>query len=539
WPYDRIFNDIKKDPNTSPMNLSSLIVTHYVEWASEPPPNGSAYSATASVADMSYLSEVINRTDALARDLNWSFALYKNEIIKAIDETEDYEKSPDPNDLYNFAELVKKYVPNGPIQMIAQDLINGIDTLILYEDHFTRLNDMPVDNAHGIAVWLYEGSESQYNIYKTLDFAMLTEWDEFLYTYKNPPPKQEVYYMLNYSLFDSDDDTNYDSIELKSSTEVSDLNIFTKVYNSENQHITTFYKNRTTSGEEYSNSFSPNDFGYPSDYYNFYSYLVNDENVLLNYSQVIDIWLGNQKPNVVLKNLTFYREDGTPVGGNTSKNPIDGENTLIKAVVLNDGTTSLSEIKIEVFEGDNLLHSEIINLGIGEEKNITSSWLARAGERNIRVVLDGENLIKETNESNNNIIEVVNVKPNIPVSSLIIRGKVYNRDNINIIGAKVQIKNMRTNQTANKTTNENGYRVELDSDFFLEGDLIDVKASYASVSENISIYAYSEDEEIYANLTLDTEVYDAVFFFKIGLIIFEIIGFILVIKYYIGMKRKK
>ncbi|MEE9152003.1 MAG: hypothetical protein V3U20_09260, partial [Thermoplasmata archaeon] len=178
-------------------------------------------------------------------------------------------------------------------------------------------------------------------------------------------------------------------------------------------------------------------------------------------------------------------------------------------------------------------------LGMGEEKVVDAQWLARAGLRNIGVVLDGENLIKETNESNNEILKPIEVKPNIPVSPLTIRGKVYNRDNINIIGAKVRIKNLRTNETVNKSTSENGYKTVLESTWYLEGDSVEVKAMYSEATENTTIYAYSEDGEIYVNLTLDTEVYDALFFFKIGLIVFEIIGFILVIKYYIGTKRKK
>jgi hypothetical protein len=116
---------------------------------------------------------------------------------------------------------------------------------------------------------------------------------------------------------------------------------------------------------------------------------------------------------------------------------------------------------------------------------------------------------------------------------------VRNRDKIDIVGARVRIKNMRTNETINKTTGSGGFSVNIDPSWFMEGDRIDVSAEYNSVSSNITVYAYSEDEEVKADITLNTEVYDAVFFFKLALIIFEAFGFILVIKYYIDTKRTK
>jgi hypothetical protein len=80
WPYDTIFSELMGNPQMSPVNFSTFIVEFYVEWAV----NNSIYSATASVVDMSYLYEVINRTDEFARELNWTFALYSDEIIWAI-----------------------------------------------------------------------------------------------------------------------------------------------------------------------------------------------------------------------------------------------------------------------------------------------------------------------------------------------------------------------------------------------------------------------------------------------------------------------
>ncbi|MEE9151816.1 MAG: M14 family zinc carboxypeptidase, partial [Thermoplasmata archaeon] len=334
WPYDRIFTELLADPQTSPLDLSTLIMTHYVDWAK----NESFYSATVSVVDMNYLYEVINRTDALARELNWTLALYADEIGEARNGTERYAKKPLPRDLYHFAELIIENVPNRPIQIAAENLMTSIETMIVAEEHWTsELDSVPVDNAHGITVWLYDGTASDFLKYQDLDFAELTFWDEFLATYKASPLKPQVNLSVNHSFLDSDGEGNEDTIQILYTSNFTGLDIITEVYNNENQHINTFYNNGTIQGIENTSSFNPYDYGYPSDYYNFYIYLVNDANELQNYSEIIEGWLGNEKPDGAVVNVTFYRVDGTPVGGDTGKKPIDGEDTLIKAVIANSG----------------------------------------------------------------------------------------------------------------------------------------------------------------------------------------------------------
>ncbi len=535
WPYDVIFSKITEDPQISPVNISTFIVGSYVEWAK----NESAYSSTISVVDMNYLWDAINRTDELAKELNRTFALFSDDIIWALARTESYAKKPIPRDFYHFLELIAEREPNKPIRILAERVMDMIENMVVAEDHWTIESDMSVENAHGIAIWLYDGSTSEFSDYRTLDFAQLTHWDEFLYKTKNLPPKPYVSFPLSYALSDLDSDGNMDTISLNHSTNVTGLNITIYVYNNENVYVTTFYMNDTSDGTFYHNSFSPYDHDLPSDYYNFYAYIADDQDIPQNYSEIIDIWLGNEKPDALLKNLTFYRNDGVRVGGNTNRKPIAGELTKIEVMAVNKGTTDLLDAKIEFLDGNNIIKTGSIDLKIGKSTNVSAMWLARAGEHEIRVRVDPDNLIKEFNEDNNQINETVDVKPRIPTSPLVIRGKIYNKDNVNIIGAKVQIKNLRTNATINKTTDEQGFSEELDPNWYNEGDAIDVKASYSSAKNNVTEVVYSDDIEVWVNVTLDTEVYDALFFFKVGLIIFEIIGFILVIKYYIGMRRKK
>jgi carboxypeptidase T len=541
WPYDRIFRELEAEPELSPEDFSIEITEHYIDWAKgvDETTNtyNSSYSATISVIDMDYLDEVIEKADVLALELNRTMALFSDEINRAIDETEDYQRQPTPHDLYHFAELVEEYVPTSPVRIAAQNLRDAIDTMVVAEEHNTKDGRIVVDNAHGISVWLYD--DGQFSTYQTLDFAKMTHWDEFLAASKNPPPSPHVPFDMVYTILDSDEDANNDTIDLSLTAGASGLKLTIEVRNYEGEEIMIFNESSTTQGTVYDYSFNPEDYGHPSDNYYFYAYLTDEDNFLQNYSEVVDIWLGNEKPDVVLKSVKFFRADGMEVGGDTGKKPIDGENTLIVATIANEGNIALTDVKIQFLEGNDVLKTEQIKLTLDQKKNVTFHWLAEAGSGDIRVVVDGDNDIKEANETNNAILEILEVKPNTPISSLTIKGKVRNIDKIDIVGAKVQIRNMRTNMIINKTTTDNGFSVELEPSWFLEGDRVDVSAEYNSVSSNLTVYTYSEDEEVIADITLNTEVYDAVFFFKLALIIFEAFGFILVIKYYIDSKRKK
>jgi hypothetical protein len=535
WPYDRIFNDLKADPLTSPLDLSKSIAFHYVDWAK----NNSFYSASVSVVDMRYLNDMINRTHELAVELERVLALYYDEIQYAVDHAEQYRRPPNPKDLYHFAELLEQNVKNTRIKKAAQYVMDGFKSLISANEHWTSPHEtppVPVDNAHGITIWLYEGgSQSLFDQYQTLDFAALSNWDEFLAAFKETPVKPQVSFDSDYTLVDSDNDGNFDDIILNYGTEVGGLNIIVEVFNNENHHIQTVYHNDTQPGWDYSSSF----LGLVPDYYNFYLYLENETGAIQNYSEDVDIWIGNERPDIALTNMTLHRMDGNQVGQDFNKNPIDEEITQIKLYVENNGSNDLSNIEIVIYDGENIIESQTLNLKVQEERAITVNWLSTSGIRTIRTLVDPNNNIKEINETNNELIETVEVKSKIPAEPLVVRGKIFNRDEINIIGASVQIKNLRTNETLNRTTNENGYKVELDSLWYYEGDEIEVKAHYNSISGNSSVFAYSDDNEVWANLTLKTELYDALFYFKLGLIIFEVIGFALVINYYIKLRKIK
>ncbi len=418
--------------------------------------------------------------------------------------------------------------------------MDEFNKVILTNEFWTSPYDsVKVDNAHGITVWLYDGSLSEYSEYTTLNFAELSFWDEFLAAYKSAPQRPDVSFVLTHSFSDSDSDSHNDTITLEYETEANGLDVKVEMYNSQNEHVHTTYTNTTVAQMQYSTSFNPYDHDLPSDYYNFYIYLENSTGTPQNYSEVVNVWLGNERPDAVLQNMSLYRMDGALVGGNTQKYPIDGELTNITVFLRNSGTIDLTDLDVAIFAGDNLIFSHVLDINVGQERNFTTSWEFAAGATTLKAVVDANNQVKEINESNNEFSEVVDVKPINPADPVIIRGKIFNRDNINIIGASVRIRNVRTGRTLNRTTNENGYRAELDPDWYQEGDEIEVTATYNDISDNATVLAYSADAELWCNITLKTELYDALFYFKLILIFVEIIGFILVIKYAIKLRKYK
>jgi hypothetical protein len=490
------------------------------------------------VADISGLWDFINLTDSFAKQMNRTMALFWEEIYDAVIHTEQYAKKPNPRDLHHFAELVYNNVNSTPIKMAAQNVMDGFASLISANEFWTSPYDsVPVDHANGITIWLYDGTLSEFNEYKNLDYAKLSFWDEFLAAYKASPARPDVPFDVNYTLSDSDLEGNQDTITLDYTSEGAGLDVVIEVFNYENNHVLTLYTNNTQTGTDYSTSFNPSLFGLPSDYYNFYMYLENESGVPQNYSEVVNNWLGNERPDLVLRNVTVHRLDGTQIGRRAGKSAIDGENTLIKAVLANEGNNALTGIIVDFYEGDNLIGSESLDLDAGTEMDLIAHWFADQGERTISVIVDGNNTIKEIDEGNNEAIETVEVKSTIPVDSLIMRGKIFNKDKINIIGASVTIRNLRTNETINRSTGEKGYKATLEPEWFIEGDEIEISAKYNSVKGNITVLAYSEEGTIWGNITLKTELYDGLFYFKLVLIIIEIIGFILVINYVIRLRR--
>lgn len=85
-------------------------------------------------------------------------------------------------DLYDMAYEIKRNVADTNIKNKSQVVMDAINAVVLHERHVNAYADV-----HGITIYhISKASEkdSNYSYYRsTIDFALLTSWDEFLDAY--------------------------------------------------------------------------------------------------------------------------------------------------------------------------------------------------------------------------------------------------------------------------------------------------------------------------------------------------------------------
>jgi DNA-binding beta-propeller fold protein YncE len=128
---------------------------------------------------------------------------------------------------------------------------------------------------------------------------------------------------------------------------------------------------------------------------------------------------------------------------------IGRDNTLqITTTVINQGKTPAASTILALYDGDSLIETKQVNaMNSGDSQEMTFVWnvLGKAGERNIKAVVDPDNLVSEFNEGNNTASIVINV----PDMSLITE---TDKDTYKI-RQKVNISSTITNLTSSKTYN--------------------------------------------------------------------------------------
>jgi len=92
-------------------------------------------------------------------------------------------------------------------------------------------------------------------------------------------------------------------------------------------------------------------------------------------------------------------------------NPMEGDSVTISAVVTNKGTDAADDIEVRFIEGDPKnyglqIGSDAVLLGLkaGATGKVEIKWRASAGEAKIYIIVDPNNMIKESNEDNNTVI---------------------------------------------------------------------------------------------------------------------------------------
>ena len=168
WPYDDIFSHLIADPVMEEENLCEVIVNDYIDYC--------APDATLSAIHLS--SEIIN--DLLGVINSFANALINSSYPSEVDmarlsaQSYIYNYKPQYKDLYDFAKLIYNSVPD--CQTEAQAIMDFINNIVIAEAH-VGINE---ENSHGLSIYLPDTPEEYDSDYDSLQFAIDTQWDEFL-----------------------------------------------------------------------------------------------------------------------------------------------------------------------------------------------------------------------------------------------------------------------------------------------------------------------------------------------------------------------
>lgn len=174
WDYRRFLDFLVRNPYASPEEVSKEIVETYMNFYGY---NG---KETQSAVHLNPTGTVVDTLDVFAQHLAGSME-YDLEIQQARLNVEIF-GDPDYIDLYNFAELVRTYVPDTGIKKDATALMNAIQAAVVAEGHGS-MNPY----AHGISIYFPAlAGEYATNYENDVLFSGDTYWEEFLKQYYNP-----------------------------------------------------------------------------------------------------------------------------------------------------------------------------------------------------------------------------------------------------------------------------------------------------------------------------------------------------------------
>lgn len=175
WPYDTILGDLMVDKTMDGAELSTAIVTRYMQYY------GTSGDETYSAVHEADASSVADAVDAFASAMITSMPSVRGSLDAARAASEEF-YYPYYIDLYDLASEVASRVPAGPVHAAADGLKTAISAAVYAEGHGSGH-----PGAHGLSIY-FPSTAAQYDSsYGTsLNFTADHLWDEFLATYYGP-----------------------------------------------------------------------------------------------------------------------------------------------------------------------------------------------------------------------------------------------------------------------------------------------------------------------------------------------------------------
>jgi len=109
----------------------------------------------------------------------------------------------------------------------------------------------------------------------------------------------------------------------------------------------------------------------------------------------------------LLPDLTL---SSTDISFSPASQPTEGDSVTITATVRNIGEAAASDFRVSFFDGDSLIGIDTISVTAGFTTTASTTWIAVAGDRTIKVVVDSGGAITESDETNNEASKTITVK---------------------------------------------------------------------------------------------------------------------------------
>lgn len=169
--YDLVLAQLTANPN---MTADQVAIA-----TSQSATNDKTWSAVA--VDSRYTA-LRNAVNDWAIALNNGLTANRKKYDNAFNATRSFWQAPMDKDLYDMAYEIKRLVADTNIKNKSQAVMDAITAVVLHERHVNAYADV-----HGITIYHISKAsqkDSNYTYYRaTLDFALLTAWDEFLDAY--------------------------------------------------------------------------------------------------------------------------------------------------------------------------------------------------------------------------------------------------------------------------------------------------------------------------------------------------------------------
>lgn len=530
-PYERILGGLASNPSMTPANFSKKIVNEYIDSYKVGSVPGGGYAITLSAVDLHELNNTLNPAfEEFSNELRTSMPHFKSQISALRAQTEKYE-GDQFFDLYHFAQLTTKRTDISlEIKTAAENLMYAIEKTVIAENHWNPTNPKQgyANNAHGISI--YFDDIDLHPDYRGFIMSERTLWDDFLDRFYSDGAKPSVSLEADANAFDDDEVVGNESVKIAFETNVTALNLTLNIYDSVGKHVITLFNQSTLEGIQGEFFFNIYDFCETSDYYTCSLNLRDSSGILQNHRELCDVWLGNSKPDVSVSNLTFYRQDGVQVGGNSGKHPIENETTTITASIRNEGNENLSDFDVILYDDSDQKSQMMMSLIIGEEKGIKFNWIGTTGRHEIKIMADTNNSFREVDETNNEVSEDIEVKSTYPEKSIVIEGRVITNKNQTVSGARVVVINERTQESFEEVVENSSFTVIVYPSQYLNGDKLTVRVIYKEMEEEESFSAYSDDlkKNLLFEFDIKSEPDNSLGLYVIGVFSLVTLGFLLV-----------